>query len=108
MAGAPFAAVPGGIELFLRVAPRASRTRLIGVAAEADGRVALKLAVTAPPESGRANAAAADFLAKALRLPKRDIEIRRGETDRRKTLLLRGDAATIQARLEQWLTADAT
>ena len=106
MARAPFAAVAGGIELHLRVTPRASRTRLLGVAEEADGRAVLKLAVTAPPEDGRANAAVVEFLAKALRLPKRGIEISRGETDRRKTLLLRGDGAALTARLQQWLMAD--
>lgn len=105
MSGLPFAAVPGGLRVFVRLQPRARRERIEGVVAEADGRVALKVAVTAPPEDGKANAALIALLGKNWRLPKSAMEIVGGATDRRKTLLLRGDPASLQATLSSHLAS---
>jgi uncharacterized protein len=93
----PFAPVPDGLRLFVRLQPKARRERIEAIVTEPDGRTALKVAVTAPPEDGKANAALVALLGKRWRLPKSAIEIVGGVTDRRKTLLLRGDPASLQA-----------
>jgi len=76
-----------GAHIFVEVlvVPRASRCCVTGVH---DGR--LKVMLDAPPVDGRANEALISFLAKALRRPKRDITIVRGEKGRQKTLAVSG------------------
>ena len=96
-ASLPLAIVPEGLRLFVRLQPKARRERIEGVVTEPDGRTALKVAVTAPPEGGKANAALIALLGKSWRLPKSAIEIVGGASDRRKTLLLRGDPASLHA-----------
>ena len=87
----------------IRLTPKASRSRVEGVGAGADGGAVLKVAVTAPPERGKANAAMITLLAKAWRLPKTSMAITAGATARRKTLLVRGDGKALVARLNQWM-----
>lgn len=70
------------IEIYVRLTPKASRNR-IGDIGE-DG--VLRVYVTAVPEKGKANKALIELLAKALKVPKTQIELVRGETDTRKTL----------------------
>ena len=72
---APFAAVPQGLKIFVRLQPRARREGIEGVVTDADGRAAFKIAVTAPPEDGKANAALMALLGKAWKLPKSAFEI---------------------------------
>lgn len=67
------------------VVTRASRCCVAGVH---DGR--LKVMLDAPPVDGRANETLIKFLAKALRRPKRDVTIVRGEKGRQKTLAVSG------------------
>ncbi len=86
----------------IRLTPKAARSRIEGVGAAADGAV-LKVAVTAPPERGKANAAMITLLAKTWRLPKTSMAITAGATARRKTLLVRGDGKALVARLNQWM-----
>jgi uncharacterized protein (TIGR00251 family) len=74
-----------GILLDVVVAPRASKERVLGAH---DG--SLKVALTAPPVDGAANAALAAFLAEGLGLPKSAVTLVRGRTSRRKTVLLAG------------------
>ena len=89
-------ASPGELLLPLRVHPKASRQRLNG---SHDG--ALKIAVTAPPEKGKANAAIVKFLAKRLGLPKSQVRIVAGEKSQNKTAAITGATpATIQALAE--------
>ena len=105
LSGAPYAVVPEGVRLFVRLQPGARREAIEGVVTAADGRLFLKVAVTGPPEGGKANAALIALLGKRWRLPKRAIEIVGGATDRRKTLLLRGDPASLQATLSAHLAS---
>jgi hypothetical protein len=105
LSGVPYAPVPEGVRVFVRLQPKARREGIEGIVTEPDGRVALKVAVTAPPESGKANAALIALLGKSWRLPKSAIEIVGGATDRRKTLLLRGDLASLQATLSAFLAS---
>ncbi len=83
----------------IRLTPKAARSRIEG--AGADGAAVLKVAVTAPPERGKANAAMIALLAKAWRLPKTSMAITAGATARRKTLFVKGDGKALVARLNQ-------
>ena len=69
----------------VRVAPRASRNRIVGVQ---DG--ALKVALTAPPVDGAANEALRKMLAKAFGVSKSSVEIVRGDRARTKLLRVQG------------------
>jgi len=99
----PYAAADGGVQLALRLTPRASRNGVDGVVADAEGRPLLKLRLVAPPVEGAANAALIAYLAKSLSLRKADITIRSGETGRVKILHLAGDSAAILQKLDAWL-----
>ena len=52
----------------------------------------LKVRVTVPPEGGKANRAVVEVLSKALKVPKRAIEIVRGERSRVKGVRIEGIA----------------
>ena len=103
MAASPLAMVAAGLRVAVRLTPKASADRIDGLAPEADGGAVLKVAVTAVPEDGKANAALIKLLAKQWRLPKSSIEIVQGATDRRKVLLITGDAEDLRRRIEQWM-----
>jgi uncharacterized protein len=83
-----------GVTLDVLVTPRAARERL-GPAHE--GR--LKIAVTAPPVEGEANAAVCALLARALRVPRSAVTVARGEGGRRKTVHIEGVTADAVRRL---------
>jgi uncharacterized protein len=72
----------------VRAQPGAARDRVAG---EHDG--ALKVAVTAPPEDGRANAAITKALAKALGVRKSAVTLVSGQTSRNKTFRVVGVTA---------------
>ena len=74
-----------GVVFEVRVAPRASREKIVGVH---DG--ALKVALTAAPVDGAANAALIKLLAKRLGIAKGAVEIVHGAHARTKTLHARG------------------
>ena len=95
----PWAAIPGGVRLAVRVTPRASRNGIDRIAADAEGRPVLKVRLMAPPVEGAANAALVAWLAGALDLRKADITIRSGETGRTKIVELAGDAALLSKKL---------
>ena len=76
---------PGAVVFDVLVQPRASRAKIGPLHG---GR--LKLAVTAPPVDGDANAAVIELVARALDVPRGAIEITAGATGRRKTLRVRG------------------
>jgi uncharacterized protein (TIGR00251 family) len=103
--GSPFAPCAEGVRVALRVQPGASRSRIDGPAARDDGRTVLKVRVGAPPEGGKANAAVVALLAKAWKLPKRDLAVVAGARDRNKTLLVRGAPDALMPTLSAWLRA---
>jgi hypothetical protein len=86
----------GGARLAVKVVPGASRDRVAGALGDA-----LKIATAAPPEKGKANAAVAAILAKALGLDRRGVELASGAAGPRKEFLLRGlSADEVRKRLE--------
>jgi uncharacterized protein (TIGR00251 family) len=99
-----FRPVPSGVAVALRVTPNAARERIEGIATDADGNAYLKIAVTVPPENGKANAAVIKLIAKDLRLPKSALSIANGAQARRKTLVIAGDANDLQIKLNAKIT----
>lgn len=60
----------------------------------------LKVKVQAPPVEGKANEALVRFLAEELDLPRRNVELLRGDTSRQKVLRITGlSEAELRARL---------
>ncbi|MGE4220223.1 MAG: DUF167 domain-containing protein [Alphaproteobacteria bacterium] len=103
MADGPLRPAADGVTVAVRLTPKAAAERLGGLIAMPDGSLALKAAVTAAPEDGRANAALLRMLAKAWRLPKSTLRIAMGAADRRKLVHVDGDAALLAAQIEDWL-----
>lgn len=85
-----------GLVITARVTPKASRDAVTGVMATPDG-FALKIAVTAPADKGKANAAVCALLAKTFKVAKSSVAVVNGETDRRKVLRVWGDPAALGA-----------
>lgn len=73
------------ISLTFRVAPRASRTEVVG---ERDG--VWKVRLSAPPVDGAANVELVKLLSKVLDIPKADIAIVSGASSRTKIVSLQG------------------
>lgn len=96
-------AAPDGVRVAVRLQPGARRNGVDGLVATAEGGVALKARVTAPPEGGKANAALIALLAKAWRLPKGTLRIDRGQSDRNKLLHVEGEPKVLAVRIESWL-----
>ena len=72
-----------GLIFSVQVQPRASRSAIVGVTEEW-----LRVCVTAPPVSGKANEELILLFSKLLDLPKSRISITAGKTSRRKVILL--------------------
>lgn len=67
------------------VVPRASRSRISGLHADS-----LKVTLAAPPVDGEANRELCSVIAKALGVPKRAVQITRGEHSKHKTVQVTG------------------
>jgi uncharacterized protein (TIGR00251 family) len=96
----PFTAACDGVRVRVRLTPRASASRLVGLVAAPDGSVALKIMVTSAAEDGKANAALIALLARAWRVAKSDVSIVAGASDRRKTVHVAGTASRLLPVLE--------
>ncbi len=72
-----------------------------------DGRTALAVRVSAPPEGGKANAALVKLLAKTWKLPKSAITIAAGHGGRQKSLLIAGDPKALEPKLGNWFAQQA-
>ena len=72
-----------GVLLQVSVMPNAKRTEIDGLH---DG--ALRVRLAAPPIDGRANEALVAWLAKSLGMARRDVELLRGESSRRKQVAI--------------------
>ncbi len=100
---APYDTATGGLRVALKVTPKAARAAIGGLGADADGRAYLKVAVTAAPERGRANAAVIKLLARAWRLAPSTLSITGGATARRKMLHVAGDTPELLKQLNEWI-----
>lgn len=90
-----------GVRVRVRVAPKASRTAVAGLAQMPDGKYAIKVSVTEAPEGGRANAAVVKLLAKEWGVPRSAFTVTSGETNRNKVLHVTGSTG-LCARIESW------
>lgn len=85
--------VEGALRFRLRVSPGASSDQIRGTYGGA-----LKVAVTAAPERGKANAAVCKLLAKALGVSKSAVVVVAGETSPDKTVEVRGEVDAVKLR----------
>ena len=83
-----------GVELTVRVIPRARHTEISG---ERNG--ALVVRVAAPPVEGAANEALVAFFSAALRVPRRAIRILSGDRGRQKRIAIAGVTVAAVRRL---------
>lgn len=93
----------GGVLVDVAVVPNAKRTEVVGLH---DG--ALRVRLAAPPVDGAANEALQHWLARALGLPQRAVELVQGQTSRRKRLHARADVAAVQRWLDELQQAGVT
>lgn len=77
--------ISGGVRLHLFIQPKASKNEVIG---PHNGEIKIK--ITSPPVDGEANAGLIEFLSKLFKIPKRDIKLTKGETNRHKVVELVG------------------
>jgi len=76
------------LEFAVKAVPGASRDRIVGLYGDA-----LKVAVTAAPEGGKANAALAELLAKTLGVSTRAVQVVSGLHNPRKVVAVAGLSA---------------
>ena len=77
--------LPASCTLAIKAIPNAPRTEIVGWLGNA-----LKIKVHAPPLEGRANEVLCKFLADHLDLPRRAVNVLRGDTSRQKTVQITG------------------
>ena len=79
---------PGCVSFAVKVHPRAKKNAITGEVGEG-----LKVALTAPPVDGKANAACTEFFAKLLKVPRASVSIAAGLTSRNKVVRVVGVSA---------------
>ncbi len=99
----PFTATASGLGIRVHARPGARRDAVEGLRAEADGSVALRVAVRAAPQDGRANAAIAKLLAAEWDVPKARLRLASGAAVPRKLFVIEGEPTALRARLQGWL-----
>ena len=83
----------GHITITLHIQPGAKKTEFAGLHGDA-----LKIRLAAPPVDGKANEALIKFIAATLHLPKSAVNLKSGQTSRRKVLEVSGaEASSIAA-----------
>jgi uncharacterized protein len=78
----------GGATFAVKVHPRAKKNAITGEVGDA-----LKVALTAPPVDGKANAACIEFFAKLLNVPRPSVTIASGQSSRNKVIRVAGLSA---------------
>ena len=78
-------AADGRITVTLHIQPGAKKTEFAGLHGDA-----LKIRLAAPPVDGKANEALIKFVAETLKLPKSAVNLKSGQTSRRKVLEVSG------------------
>ncbi|MER9654542.1 DUF167 family protein [Mesorhizobium sp. M0152] len=97
---APFRLRDDGVDLFVRLTPKAAFDRIEGIETAADGRSHLKARVRAVPENGAANKALERTVAKALGVPASTVSVVAGGTARLKMLRVLGDPMALAKAIE--------
>jgi uncharacterized protein YggU (UPF0235/DUF167 family) len=89
----------GGLDLFVRLTPKASVDGIDGIGTAADGSAHLAARVRAVPEKGAANVALERLIALRLDLPRSRVAVVAGHTARLKTVRVEADSASVLAAL---------
>lgn len=89
-ASLPCVTLQGGIEFEVLVTPGSAKACVRGVHG-----TALKVAVHAPPEKGKANAEVEELLAEYFGLPARQVHVVSGQTSRKKRVQVLGVTAEV-------------
>lgn len=97
-----------GVDLFVRLTPRASKDSVGAVETTADGRAHLSARVRAVPEKGKANAAVEKLAAEWLGVPRSTVSVSAGATQRLKTIHIDGEPERIAALIRERLGAGPT
>ena len=87
-----------GVTVALRAQPRALRTAL-----ECSTAGALKVAITAPAEDGKANAAVIALLASQWHLPRSTFDVVRVMSVRDKVFSISGEPAALADKISEWM-----
>ncbi len=74
-----------GVKLTVFVQPKSAKNQIIG-----PHNGALKIKIAAPPVDGKANAELVNYLSELLDIPKRQVDILKGDTGRNKTVEITG------------------
>ena len=94
------------LKLTVHATPGAKRTEAAGAYGDA-----LRVRLQAPPVDGKANAALIAWAAKALGVPRAQVELLQGAASRHKVLGVRFDSApalaAAQAHWTEWMAGDA-
>jgi uncharacterized protein len=101
LSGLPRRPAQDGFAFWIHVSPRARREGVGGRHGDA-----LRVAVRAAPEGGRANAACVDALAEAFGVRAADVTLDPGARSRRKRVRIDGDAAALASRFETLAKGD--
>lgn len=85
----------GAVRVEVHAKPRAKKSKVVGERGDA-----VEIALAAPPVDGAANEELLRFLARVLGVPKRDLELVRGNASREKLVAVTGlTVAEVDARL---------
>jgi uncharacterized protein (TIGR00251 family) len=95
----PITPTRDGVRVAIHLSPRARSDRLLGVSPAPEGGRTVKASVTAPARDGQANEALLQLLARAWRLPRRDLSIVVGAASRNKTVRVAGDPHQLLVKL---------
>jgi len=86
-------------QIAVRVTPRSAKPGIGGWRAGADGREELEVRVSEAPTDGSANSAVIKLLAKALGVPRSEVDIVSGQTSRHKRIAVPLDADEVRRKL---------
>ncbi len=94
-----FRAGKSGVDIFVRLTPKAHKDVVEGIETSADGKSHLKARVRAVPEKGKANKALEALIGNYLGFPKSAVNVSAGGTSRIKTVSITGDPDEIRIAL---------
>jgi uncharacterized protein (TIGR00251 family) len=95
-----FSSRPDGVRLSVKVTPRSSKEGVQGIEVDGRGQAYLVIRVAAPPEGGKANAAAIKLLARHCGVAASELSLVSGAGSRRKVLDVHGEAGLLSSRLK--------
>ena len=101
MVARPWSPAADGVTVTVRLTPKGGRDTIDGIETLADNCAVLKVRVRAAPHEGAANEALCGVLAKALGIPRSDVEIIGGATARIKRVKIVGDRTALGVALTQ-------